>query len=783
MKQFLLTGILSVAAFSIAVAAPVAEAQLVNAAENLKITKVKNTAPLDVKKLAHGVTVTTANGVKKLHSIRSLESNNSTLRRQAPHKAESADDNGYVLFESFEGWDGSTLDWTPEGWTVDMRGEVARAASWTPSAPAPGIPSAADGQYYYAINFDTAKQDEWLISPLVEIEDAMVLSYYLYLEPTFLFNLDNVDWDKYEFIGDKTVAATLQIWAQPEGGEWTMLHDFVDDYKDMTLLEMAYLTPAALEKKSEDLSAFAGKKIKVAFRYVGADGNTMFIDAIGIGYPALDGISYMDPFSTLYWGFSRGWELSGITAPIAHYPVYAPLTWTNMSYIDGATYSWDYCDPVTAEIVTSDEQDELTVTYVPDYSSEASLRNNFFYPPTLKATAPGATPGSYQAPYPYFQAGGKVERPLTDGTMFEGTLMPFAFQNSGVTFVSVDDETIGDQAIPVFGYNRNTDKYWLNYSLNGEDALEGDYSRLEGIANLFFANEAPLVVNGINVYGWGQIGADAELTATIYALNSEMNTDISTFTTIASATIKGSDIIAEYSDAKGYLCLPFDFKTPAVVQATEEHPAYFFMLQGFNSDKVEYFAPLQSQIPDPNNMCLGYILNHIDLSNHVDRDPYYSIKNMVYKENGEYVDLYGSFAIGIDGEYPWLTCDYEGVVMAAGSNKEVVPLKSYYDGSKLTVEAPAGITATVEGRYDNCMLTIERNDAAVVVDGDITVKGPGVELSLYVKTQAAGINSVNAAGATVTGIYDLSGRRVQSAENGVYIIKYSDGTVSKTFSK
>lgn len=766
-----------------AVAAPVAEAQFVKASENLKITKVKNTAPQNVKKLADGVTVTTANGVKKLHCIRTFESGNSTILRQTPRKAANATDNGYVLFESFEGWDGTTKDWTPEGWSVDMRGEVERTSSWTPSVSAPGIPSAADGQYYYAINYDTAKQDEWLISPLVEIEDAMVLTYYLYLEPTFLFNLDNVDWDKYEFIGDKTVAATLQIWAQPEGGEWTMLHDFVDDYKDKTLLEMAYLTPAELEKKSEDLSAFAGKKIKVAFRYVGADGNTMFIDAIGIGYPALDDISYMDPFSTLYWGFSRGWELSGITAPIAHYPVYAPLSWMNMSYIDGATYSWDYCDPETAEIVTSDDQDMLTVTYVPDYSSEASMRNNFFYPPTLNATAPNATPGSYQSPYFYFQAGGKVERPLNDGTMFEGTLMPFAFQNSGITFIAVDDETIGDQAIPVFGHNRNSDKYWLNYSLNGEEAIEGDHARLEGIANLFFANEAPLVVNGINVYGWGQIGADAELTATIYAVNSEMSTEISTFTTIASATIKGSDIIAEYSDAKGYLCLPFDFKTPAVVQATEEHPAYFFMLQGFNSDKVEYFAPLQSQVPDPNYMCLGYTLKHIDLSNHIDRDPYYSIKNIVYKENGEYVDLYSSFAIGIDGEYPWLTTDCEGIVFSNDKMQAKIALGSYYDGSDLTVEAPTGVTAKIEGRYDKCVLTVDRTVATVIVDGEIVVKGPGVEVRIPVKDNISGINSVNAAGATITGIYDLSGRRVQSAENGVYIIKYSDGTVSKTFSK
>ncbi len=53
------------------------------------------------------------------------------------------------------------------------------------------------------------------------------------------------------------------------------------------------------------MTQFAGKKTKFAFRYVGSDGNTMFIDAIGVGYPELEDISYTNPFETLYWGFDR----------------------------------------------------------------------------------------------------------------------------------------------------------------------------------------------------------------------------------------------------------------------------------------------------------------------------------------------------------------------------------------------------------------------------------------------------------------------------------------------
>lgn len=780
MKQTLLTGLLSITTLGMVVAAPVPQTKVGTATINkVAVKSIKSHKAEYVKKIAPGVTVSVNNGVKKLHALKAINDSPAKIMKKAPRKAESVLPEGYALFESFEGWDGEDPEWTPNGWTVDIRGNVEREESWTPCAPNSMLPSPADGTYYYGINYSDKQQDEWLISPEVEVAEGMSLSYWLYLDPTFLYSLDNVDWDTLEFIGDKVVAATLQIWVQPEGGEWVMLHDYADDYADLGLTDLMVLTPSAMEKKTESLAEYVGKKVKVALRYVGIDGNTMFIDAVGIGYPALEDISYMDPVSTLYWGFERGWNLSYIDLAIAHQPVYAPLTWTNMSWIDGATFSWEYCDPTTAEIVTDDNQEMLTVTYVPDYSTDSSKKNNLFYPPTLKATAPNTTPGSYTAPYAYFQAGGKAELTLNDGHEFKPTLLPFSFQNLGLAMVTVDDPQIGDLAIPVFGHNANTNQYWLNYSLNGEEAQEGDYSHLEGIANIFFASEAPLVVNGLTVHGFGQVDPEAEFTATIYGLDENMSSDFNTFTEIAKTTIKGADIIAEDTGSMGYLAFPFDFDSPVVVQATAEHPAYVFMFSGFNSDKVEYFAPLQSKNPDPNYMCLGYILNHIDLSNHVEQDPYYSFKPMVYKENGDYVDLYGAFAIGIDGEYPWLTTECEGITLGGEGTTIDVPLGSYYDGSQLSIEAPAGVEATVAGRYDECVLTVSHNDATVIVDGNIVVKGPGVEVTIPVKDGNVGVESLVDGSAKVEGFYNLNGQRVTSAENGVYIIKYSDGTVRK----
>lgn len=173
------------------------------------------------------------------------------------------------------------------------------------------------------------------------------------------------------------------------------------------------------------------------------------------------------------------------------------------------------------------------------------------------------------------------------------------------------------------------------------------------------------------------------------------------------------------------------------------------------------------------------MLNHIDVSNHIDRTAYYSFKPMVYKENGDYVDLYGAFAIGIEAEYPWLTTDCKEIELTRDGGKVEVALGSYYDGSLLTVTAPAGVAASVAGRYNKCILTVEHNDAEVIVDGDIVVSGPGVEVSIPVKEVRTGISSIAKDGADVVGIYNLNGNRVESPENGIYVVRYSDGSVRK----
>ncbi|MDE6497302.1 MAG: hypothetical protein K2L21_01440 [Muribaculaceae bacterium] len=187
---------------------------------------------------------------------------------------------------------------------------------------------------------------------------------------------------------------------------------------------------------------------------------------------------------------------------------------------------------------------------------------------------------------------------------------------------------------------------------------------------------------------------------------------------------------------------------------------------------------MQSKEPLPNYLCWGYTLFHIDMEAQTGNPAYYNIKPMVYKENGDYVDLYGAFAIGVKAEFPWLTSDCESVELT--DEAVAVELGSYYEGSKLTTTAPAGIKATATGRYDKCVLTVEKESADVETEGDIVVKAPGVMLTIPVKAYA-GLQEAIVSGKVAERIFDLNGRAVNAgdAKAGVYVVKYSDGTVAK----
>lgn len=688
--------------------------------------------------------------------------------------------NGYVLYENFNGWDGKTSNWVPDGWRVEHRGSCKRDFSWLPVTPNQYYPATIDGNHYFTVSFDT-NQDEWLISPQFVPKEDMLLSYYMRLIPMYFYHTKNINWITKEYEGEKIQMYTFQVLIKEGDGEWQILRDYADEYRDCTYREIAAVAKSELQKQTIALDDYVGKEVSIAFRYFGTDGDTMLLDAIGVGYPTLDNVWYMEPTNALYWGFSRHDEPSlnftQMPMDVAIFPGNSAITWYNMSEEDAA-YTWDYSDQSGEQTLTADDEYELTAEYKPE---RPDIFPKTYRYPTLNATAYHRADANYNSPVDYFQIGGAPFYPTQEYGNLDFTLFQFPMIHQDIGHLSVSYDKLGAWSVPVFGHNEFTNAYWLDYCLNGEEPMEGNYAHLTGIGNVFFAAEdAPLVVKGMQVYGWGRIFKEAELTGTIYALDAEMHSDPSTFTVLAKATISGEDVKTFYGeDAKDYLYIPFVFDEPIALQATEEHPAFVFMLEGFNSDAVDYFAPLQSWYPIETGMSAGYILSEINLQRHVDYGAYRSFKTMQYMEDGEYTSWAGTFAIGLMAEYPWLSTEAEKIELSLDEPTASIAIDSYYDGQELTVVAPQGLNASIKGRYNECILTVS-STTDQPVKGTIDIKAPGLSLSIPVNSDPTNAVSSISEEAGVAEVYDLSGRKVTSTKTaGVYIIKYTDGKVRK----
>ena len=202
-------------------------------------------------------------------------------------------------FEGFEGWDKSTVDWLPQGWSEQNSSEeIAQlndgAFTWHVGKQEGTLPYAPEGSCYAVIwyaykNDENNKkvdlpQDEWMISPSYIVNDGSSLSFAVGYSPLFLFDLNNanVDWGKNDFKNRKP-STTLKIHIRSNGGEWTLLKDIYDDWAETpfaTLFNNHFGTD--FFRYTFDLSQYAGTEVQIAFQFVGMYGHSLEIDEFNI---------------------------------------------------------------------------------------------------------------------------------------------------------------------------------------------------------------------------------------------------------------------------------------------------------------------------------------------------------------------------------------------------------------------------------------------------------------------------------------------------------------------
>ena len=606
-----------------------------------------NAAPtVAVKKLPGGLKLRvtrTASGALLKQLVKPVAGQSAvkaSKRHLAPAKAESE----ASLYESFEGWDGQNDDWVPSNWsrnaTADTLKNFNGNCTWHVSSAVAYGPQPADGNYQatcnaaiqYDDNFNaiTYPQDEWLISPEVTVKANEKLMFTAGYSPLFLFNTTTgVDWSNMKF-SKREVSATIKVLVREAGGEWKQLLDVYDLYKDMdfeTLFDdysdvdnYSYILP---------LADYVGKKVQVAFRYVGTDGNVVGIDAVKIGVPQPQA-AYLRPQGAFFFGFSDDYKFlsdkdgNGLMLT----PAYTDITWQNNSNSESESFSWQYDTPDDKTGTSTDEN--LTVNYPANYKTEY----NWFNIPTLTASAEGATDSKYKWSGLGFQAGGHAQFADSNNTTTQYGVGNYDIKN---TFYQIQ----ADDNQPLYGYFDGIDKVWTQ--------IFGTQAHLYGIANYFEEPLHPYSLSKVSVMGKGEFASDALLKLNVIELDEDGNLG----DTLATAECKGADVIqTTVNSVNGtkYATIPFTLK-----EAISVDSPIFVVLEGFDNSKTKTFGAFQSGA-DPSGETNGYFLLRTT-SDGETTEALYPLSALSTSAG----PCYSSFLFNLNADYGWFELDDKNV--------------------------------------------------------------------------------------------------------------------------
>lgn len=672
---------------------------------------------------------------------------------------------GTVLFEDFEDAvfeEGAFYtEYLPEGWSFNHVKSQADHLGWLVYAP---YDASLFSSNAYVFNAFEEPVDEWLISPEVEIGEGMILSADIFNASIWYFDFTTVGF--YYMKGD--IRNDFVIHISEDGGQtWNELYSMAKSMDNLQSYSEIFAR-FGFEKVAVDLNEYAGKKVKVGFQVVGnPESNAAGIDNIKIGLKELE-LSYDKPWGSLYFGITDTDIF--VPASIMTVPVFHPVTFENSSYNKDASYYWTY-ETADGETVTDSNEDALNITYTTNHTDESTSRNNLHKMPVLYGEAPNASLTSFTYSN-FLQAGGRGEYEIHYTDVDQKEVLQL-----GLTVADPYTEgtqTYADIALPYFGYNVESDYYWSRYCFQGQQD-ENNWAKHIKIANLFFANDAPIVIEGVRANGYGQVTRNTKFTAEIYLLDEDF---IIPDTPAYTAVCTGNDINIIDRNATNYiLTLDFKFDEPVVI-SSEVAPYYVVAIGGFNDpDNVEYFSPEMSAYDNPSGLGLGWVAKEICFEGEkgISWAPVYNHTSEYLREGEQLI----SFFIMLDAAYPWL--EGEDVVTVDAGTPAVLELDSYYPADELAIEGlPEWLKATASGRYGNAKVTFTstgtENDCA-----EVTLSAPGVSKKVKVGGTAAGIGSVESDGFDEKStMFTIDGRRVDGTPAaGVYIVRRADGSAFK----
>ncbi|MEI7502981.1 MAG: T9SS type A sorting domain-containing protein [Paludibacter sp.] len=293
-----------------------------------------------------------------------------------------------TFHEGFESFDGVSQNWIPTNWTELNKVAATKYVVGDSINPTWAVNAANDytspsvGNSMAWVDWDgvgtTARaQDVWLISPAFTPKSGDIVSFNYFYNPYWMY----IDYanststtDVFNFTKPN---ATMQLYVSINNGtSWPLLWDAIQDaaqFDATTLGDWANST-GSWNTIIKALDAYSGKSIKIAFCYVGKDGDSMGIDEVSVRQLAPSAL-YGRPKGYFYAGLTPDFMSSA--ADYLFGPAFESTTWDNYSNLDSKSFLWTFADPAnTAATVTSTEV-HPQITYLYDQVKV----------PTLKATA------------------------------------------------------------------------------------------------------------------------------------------------------------------------------------------------------------------------------------------------------------------------------------------------------------------------------------------------------------------------------------------------------------
>lgn len=687
-----------------------------------------------------------------------------------------------TFFESFEGWDGEDNDWQPEGWSdVSKAGNVPQLeyginVTWYCSPSFFG--KAPDGNNIMWINFSYEKdvetpngtvhipkvqQDEWLITPEIIPTATSRLAFGIYYCPAFVIPSESNQFD-----------ADMEILASEDNGEtWEKIWSASE-----TAIKMEEENPSgntmvlagSWYNYSVDVSQFANKKMKFAFRYFG-DGDSMGIDAVTLRDPVPEA-AYDAPLGTFHWSFSDELMFMNNVTDCLLAPAYTPLQWRNESNDETYSYEWSFYDQNNDEQIVTDEEPVMS------------------FPPsaTVLPTLTGySNVGDFSSVYSIDNSGNSfIQYGGTTAVNAGGQILKLSAGNN-IPSKGVAVGPVGDNAF-IFGVG--SESSWGSWKLNG-------------VGNLFEKPYSPYLINSI----WALCvnadpKTDTELELTIYRSENGSPKEA-----IATAVCKSSDFKLRQSDPSTGIDLysiPFVFEQP--IEIKDE---ILVTIRNFNNGNFNSFGFCYQYNNHDNGKNYAYV--HLLQAQNPNGSEY------VYALPDLFQDMNTSFFINMDVTYPFVSVispSNRFEVPATGA-KQTFTIDSYFPADELKFNnLPSWIkrselTQNAEGKYlmdieveplptDKEKRTYQLNISATGCSASITIV-QSKDFSGIVATETAtdaklaASNSaewefdVNPEIYTCYELFDISGRRIDSSNvgdsrltvdkaglsNGIYIIRFS----------